>query len=207
MSTFAEKRTQWRGLLPYQAGLVALIGLITSAALTLANQATRDPIAASLEQDLQTSLSQVLPAGSFNNNLLTSTLVRPSPDGQRTVYVARKDSEITGLIYEVAGKGYSGTIRIVMGITPAGKILGVRVLSHTETPGLGDKIEAQKDNWINTFIGKALDTAKWGVKKDGGEFDQFAGATITPRAVVKAVHEGLQWYAQEKNAIAKETAK
>lgn len=207
MSTLAEKRAHWRSLLPYQAGLVAVIGLVTSAALTLADQATRAPIKDSLQKDLQASLAQVLPEGSFDNNLLTSTLVRPSPDGPRTIYVARKANETTGLIYEVAGKGYSGTIRLVMGVSPAGEILGVRVLSHTETPGLGDKIEIQKTNWINSFIGKALDTAKWGVKKDGGEFDQFAGATITPRAVVKTVHEGLQWYAQEKAEIAKETEK
>lgn len=207
MSTFAEKRSHWRGLLPYQAGLVAVIGLITSAALTLANQATHTPIETSLQQDLQASLSQVLPAGSFDNQLLSSTLIRPTPEGTRTVYIARKGQETTGLVFEVAGKGYAGTIRIVMGISPAGEVLGVRVLSHTETPGLGDKIEIQKDNWINSFVGKALDTAKWGVKKDGGEFDQFAGATITPRAVVRAVHAGLQWYAQEKDNIAREAAK
>lgn len=205
--TFDEKLEHWRSLLPYQTGLLAIVGLLTSAALTLANHATQAPIEDSLQKDLQASLAQVLPPNSFDNKLLTSTLVRPAPDGKRTVYVARKADQVTGLVFEVAGKGYAGTIRIVMGIDPAGKVLGVRVLSHAETPGLGDKIDAQKSNWIESFAGKGLNNAKWAVKKDGGEFDQFAGATITPRAVVKAVHEGLQWYAQEKENIAKEGAK
>lgn len=207
MSTFAEKRDIWRGLMTYQTGLLALTGLVTSAALTIANQATEKPISASLQKDLQVSLSQVLPAGSFDNDLAASTLSRPTPEGPRTVYVARKAGQISGFVYEVSGKGYAGTIRVVMGINPDGKIYGVRVLSHAETPGLGDKIDAQKTNWIQSFAGKALDTAKWAVKKDGGEFDQFAGATITPRAVVKAVHGGLQWYAQDKTNILKEAAK
>lgn len=206
MSTFSEKRTQWRGLVPYQAGLVALIGLVTSAALTLANQATHGPIAASLQKDLQASLAQVLPTNSFDNDLLASTRIAAAPEGNRTLYIAKKNGTTTGLVFETTGKGYAGNIHIVMGIDPAGTVLGVRVISHSETPGLGDKIEAQRGDWIHSFAGKALDTAKWAVKKDGGEFDQFAGATITPRGVVRAVHEGLQWYAQEKNSILKEVA-
>lgn len=204
MSTFVEKRAIWRGHLLYQTGLVALIGLITSAALTIANQATHGPIAASLQKDLQASLAQVLPPNSFDNDLLASTLTKPSPEGDRTLYIAKKDGQTTGLVFETAGKGYAGAIRIVMGIDPTGKVLGVRVIAHSETPGLGDKIEAQRNDWITSFTGKALETAKWAVKKDGGEFDQFAGATITPRGVVRAVHEGLQWYAQEKDSILKE---
>ena len=206
MSTFAEKRTLWRGLLPYQAGLVAVVGLVTSAALTLANQATHGPIGASLQKDLQASLSQVLPPNSFDNDLLASTLTAAAPGGKRTLYIAKKEGKTTGLVFETAGKGYAGAIHIVIGIDPTGKVLGVRVISHSETPGLGDKIDAQRSNWIQSFTGKALDTAKWAVKKDGGEFDQFAGATITPRGVVRAIHEGLQWYAQEKDSILKGVA-
>lgn len=205
--SFTEKRNHWRTLVSYQTGSLALIGLITSAALTMGNQATRAPIEASLQSDLQTSLAQVLPAGSFDNHLLSSTLQRPSPEGQRTVYIAKKGNDISGIVFETSGKGYAGQIRLVMGISPDGKVLGVRVLSHSETPGLGDKIDVQKADWIHSFVGKALDNAKWGVKKDGGEFDQFAGATITPRAVVKAVHEGLQWYASQQTSIVEESAK
>lgn len=202
-----EKLDYWRGLMSYQTGLLALVGLLTSAALTIANQSTAKPIADSLQKDLQASLAQVLPLNSFDNNLIASTLLRPAPDGPRTVYVAKKAGHVTGLVFETNGKGYAGTIRLVMGIDPAGKVLGVRVLSHAETPGLGDKIDVLKTGWIHSFVGKALDNAKWAVKKDGGEFDQFAGATITPRAVVKAVHEGLQWYTQERNGILQEGSK
>jgi Na+-translocating ferredoxin:NAD+ oxidoreductase subunit G len=207
MSTLVEKRAHWRTLMPYQSGLLTLVGILTAAALSLGHQATQAPIAASLRKDMQASLSQVLPAGSFDNALLTSTLTRPASDGPRTVYVAQKAGAVTGLVFQVSGKGYAGAIRIVMGISPDGQVLGVRVISHTETPGLGDKIEAQRSNWIEAFVGKTLDSAKWAVKKDGGEFDQFAGATITPRAVVRAVHEGLQWYAANRAKILKEAAK
>ena len=205
--SFADKLAHWRAQMPYQTGLLAFVGLLTSAALTVANQATQQPIAASLQKDLQSSLSQVLPAGSFDNDLARSTVEIPAPEGKRKVYVAKKAGQITGLVYEVSGKGYSGQIRLVMGISPAGVVQGVRVLSHTETPGLGDKIEVQKTDWITRFSGKTLDNAKWGVKKDGGEFDQFAGATITPRAVVKTIHAGLQWYAEQKPLILKEGAR
>ncbi len=201
--TFDENLANWRSLMSYQTGLLALVGLLTSAALTLANQSTEKPIADSLQKDLQASLAQVLPAGSFDNDLIASTQIV----GTRTVYVAKKAGQITGLVFETSGKGYAGAIRLVMGIDPAGKVLGVRVLTHAETPGLGDKIDAQKSDWIQKFAGKTLTTAKWAVKKDGGEFDQFAGATITPRAVVNAVHEGLQWYDKEKTALLQGAAK
>jgi len=91
-----------------------------------------------------------------------------------------------------------------MGIKANGEILGVRVLSHAETPGLGDKIEAEKDDWIYSFDGlslKRFSTEKWQVKKDGGAFDQFSGATITPRAVVKAVKQGLDLFSKYKKQM------
>ena len=206
MTTFTERRAHWRTLIPYQTGLLTLVGVLTAAALSLGHQATQAPIEVNLRQQMQTSLAQVLPVGSFDNALLASTLSRPASDGPRTVYVAKKAGAVTGLVFQVSGKGYAGAIRIVMGVSPEGQVLGVRVISHTETPGLGDKIEARRSNWIEAFVGKALDSAKWAVKKDGGEFDQFAGATITPRAVVRAVHEGLQWYAAGRDEILKEAA-
>ena len=95
-----------------------------------------------------------------------------------------------------------GTIVLLVGVLADGRLAGVRVIGHKETPGLGDKIEVAKADWIHAFAGKALATARWAVKKDGGEFDQFAGATITPRAVVKAVKEGLAFYAAHRAEIA-----
>ena len=97
----------------------------------------------------------------------------------------------------MAPDGYAGPISIVIGLSRDGDILGVRVISHVETPGLGDKIEITKSKWVLSFDGKSLDNLtleQWAVKKDGGVFDQFAGATITPRKVVQAIRRGLEFY-------------
>ena len=107
------------------------------------------------------------------------------------LYAATLEGEHTGYALDtVAPDGYSGAIRMVVGTDAKGAISAVRVLTHKETPGLGDKIELKKSNWIDSFVGRTLNAeneASWAVKKDGGEFDAFTGATITPRAVVKAV--------------------
>jgi len=106
--------------------------------------------------------------------------------------------------FQVTAMGYSGEISIMMGIASDGEILGVRVISHAETPGLGDKIEAAKGDWILGFNGLSLANrtqSQWAVKKDGGEFDQFSGATITPRAVVRAVHNGLEYFNAHRQEI------
>lgn len=103
-----------------------------------------------------------------------------------------------------APDGYNGDIRLLIGINAAGSILGVRVISHRETPGLGDPIEAEKSDWIHGFKQKSLKTPQssgWAVKKDGGEFDQFTGATISPRAVVRAVHTTLLYFKANKQAL------
>ena len=121
-----------------------------------------------------------------------------------TVYRARLGGDPKGAVFKMASRGYAGDVVCLMGVDVQGKILGVRVIKHQETPGLGDKIEVAKGNWILAFDGKSLqnpDLAHWGVKKDGGIFDQFAGATITPRAVVKAVKGGLDFYAAHQNEI------
>ncbi|MEZ5534123.1 MAG: electron transport complex subunit RsxG [Thiolinea sp.] len=114
-----------------------------------------------------------------------------------TVYRARNNGQPVAAIYVTTSpNGYSGKIRMVVGINADQSLAGVRVVSHNETPGLGDRIDAQKDDWILQFAGKSLQNPSlngWAVKKDGGEFDQFTGATITPRAVVNAVRETLLW--------------
>jgi electron transport complex protein RnfG len=192
-----------RNKLGYQGALLALTVLITSAALAVASRATGPAIAAAEARDLQQSLSQVLP-GTHDNDLLADTLTLPGPDGDLTVYRARREGKIEALVFQVVGNGYAGRIVCLMSVDRDGKILGVRVLKHAETPGLGDKIEPAKADWIHAFAGKFLGDPtpdKFAVKKDGGVFDQFAGATITPRAVVKAVKGGLEFYAREKGKL------
>lgn len=191
----------------YQPLLLGAVTLLASASLAWAANATREAIALAEERDLRDSLAQVLPEGFADNDLAAARAeVDVGAAAPVTVYRARRGGAARGAVFKVSGKGYGGEIVILMAVDQAGALLGVRVLKHHETPGLGDKIEAEKSDWIDRFAGKALDTAAWAVKKDGGGFDQFAGATITPRAVVKAVKEGLETFARHKAAILGESS-
>ena len=159
--------------------------------------ATADIEARAMEDRLN-SLSQVLPKELYDNNPLEAIVKLPNEGKEVTIYRAIKGGKVTGLAYEIEGSGYAGEIKLMMGLDADGKVLGVRVLAHKETPGLGDKIETKKGDWILRFTGLSLGhpaEEKWKVKKDGGEFDQFAGATITPRGVVKAIKHGLDFFA------------
>lgn len=170
--------------------------------LALTDSITIDDITARAVEDRQNSLSQVIPEDVHDNNLVTDTVQFTNAEGKEiTVYRARKEGRITGLAYEIYGTGYAGEMKLMMGIDADGKLLGVRVLAHKETPGLGDKIEVKKGDWILRFTGLSLGNPpaeRWKVKKDGGQFDQFAGATITPRGVVKAIHGGLEFFTANK---------
>ena len=186
----------------YQPLLLGVVALLASASLAWAASATRDAISAAEAKDLRDSLAQVLPDNFADNDLLAdSAQVEVEGGKSLTVYRARQGDTTKGAVFKVSGKGYGGEIAILMAVDRDGKTLGVRVLKHTETPGLGDKIEASKADWIKSFDGKSLETARWAVKKDGGDFDQFAGATITPRAVVNAVKGGLETFASHRLAI------
>lgn len=195
----------YRDKLPYQPISLGIVALLTTAALVVGHQLTHADILKAEERDLQQSLSQVLPEGSYDNDLLKDTVKLAGPDGSPlTVYRARKAGATTGAVFQVSSRGYAGDVVVLIGLDPEGKMLGARVIKHQETPGLGDKIEIAKTPWIRSFEGKSLadpEPAKWGVKKDGGVFDQFAGATITPRAVVKAIKGGLEFYAAHRQEI------
>ena len=201
MSTLAE----WRDRLSYQPLSLGFIALATSAALVVANQLTQPKIVEAEQRDLQASLSEVLPAGFADNNLLQDTVSLAGDDGKPvTFYRARKAGAVTGAVFQSVGRGYGGELVVLVGVDAKGTLLGARVIRHKETPGLGDKIELSKSKWIRDFEGKSLESPpaeKWAVKKDGGVFDQFAGATITPRAVVKAVKQGMNFYAAHRQEI------
>jgi electron transport complex protein RnfG len=189
--------------LHYQGLSLGAVALITSALLALAAAATGPAIQAAEARDLMASLAQVLPGG-FDNDLLGDTVTVPGPAGDVTVYRARQGDRLEGVVFKVTGQGYAGPIVALLGLDPQGQILGVRVLKHAETPGLGDKIEPAKGDWIHGFAGKGLGDPppeRWGVKKDGGDFDQFSGATITPRALVKAIKGGLELFARERERM------
>jgi len=170
--------------------------------LAVTNGITADDIAARAMEDRQNSLSQVIPDSIHDNNLVANTItMKNARDMEITVYRATKEGKVTGVAYEIFGSGYAGQMKLMLGVDANGKVLGVRVLAHKETPGLGDKIETKKGDWILRFNDLSLGNPpieKWKVKKDGGQFDQFAGATITPRGVVKAIREGLQYFDANK---------
>jgi len=170
--------------------------------LALTNEMTTSDIAARALEDKQNSLSQVLPDGIHDNNPVQDTLQMTNAEGKEiTVYRATKEGKVTGVAYEIFGTGYAGEIRLMMGIDRDGKVLGVRALAHKETPGLGDKIEIKKTDWIDRFTGLSFGNPpkeRWKVKKDGGDFDQFAGATITPRGVLAAIRGGMEFFAEHQ---------
>ena len=192
-----------RPKLEFQTGILAGFALLASVLLGVTNCSTEDTIQQRLNEDLIKSLEEVVPASLHDNDMLRDTLTIPSADfnigaKETTVYLAKKSGKVTAVCFKfIAPDGYSGAINMIMGIDRDGNILGVRVLSHKETPGLGDKIEVAKSDWILNFAGRSLDNltpAQWAVKKDGGVFDQFAGATITPRKSVQAINRGLQLF-------------
>jgi len=192
------------------AALMIVFTLVGTLLLVLAFFSTRGPIAESERKAKLALLEQVLPTSLHDNDLVTDAADVPPNDelGNRDAtlaYRARMAGQPTAVILEaVAPDGYSGDIKLLIGVRADGEITGVRVLAHKETPGLGDYIDIAKSNWIKNFDGKSLAKLPedgWKVKKDGGRFDHMAGATITPRAVVKAVHKALKYFAAHRDQL------
>ena len=152
-------------------------------------------------------LLQVISKDIYNNDLINSFIeILPNQRLKNNVaikaYIAKKDSKVTAVILETrAPNGYSGEIKILVGIDTKGYILGTRVVKHQETPGLGDYIDVAKSDWINIFTYSSLKNtsqSEWAVKKDQGKFDYVSGATITARAVVNAINESLNFFKENK---------
>jgi electron transport complex protein RnfG len=188
---------------------LTLFGIVGAGLVSLTFLGTADQIAENERQALLKSLNAIVPAEVYDNSIegdvysvFNEDLLGPDPV---TIYRARKNGNpVAAVLTPVAPDGFSGKIRLLVGIDYQGAILGVRVIAHNETPGLGDKIDARRDDWIFSFNGLSLTNpaeAGWKVKKDGGIFDQFTGATITPRAVVKAVHKSLKFYVDNRDTI------
>lgn len=194
-----------RGAAANPGVLLAAFSLATALILAGSDELTSAAIATRATEDLYASLSQVVPDGLHDNDLTANTrVIADAEEGEVPVYLATAGGTPTAVAFGLTGYGYGGPIRVLIGIAPDGVLLGVRVLSHAETPGLGDKIELAKSDWIAGFTGHSLtDPAPegWKVRKDGGVFDQFSGATITPRAVVGTVHRGLAFFARNRDAL------
>lgn len=190
--------------------LAALVIVATLAALLLAglNMATRERIVRNEAQKLLATLQAVLPDNYDNQpHLDQAMLTAPAALGTvdaLPVYRARRGGEPAGLVLTaVAPDGYVDAIRLLIGISATGEIHGVRVVAHTETPGLGDGIDAARDDWILAFDGRDtnLPAATWTLRRDGGDFDQLTGATITSRAVLNAVRLALEYYRMHRNDL------
>ena len=192
------------------AGLLSLFVVVSVTLLVLVNAFTQPKIQDAQKQALLNTINQVMPQERYNNDLINDRIQVHNrdylgSDQALSIYRARLNNQPAGLVIEtIAPNGYSGDIRLLVGVLANGQISGVRVLEHRETPGLGDKIELRKDDWILSFNGRQLteqNRNSWAVKRDRGEFDQFTGATITPRAVVGAVKRTLEFVQQQGDAL------
>ncbi|RLU01568.1 electron transport complex subunit RsxG [Ketobacter sp.] len=191
--------------------ILGVFAIITTGLVVATANLTKDKIALEKQNAMKRSLLEVMPSERLDNDLLSSVVELPASQllgtaDSRQAYVAKRDGHPTGIIFQVvAPEGYGGSINLMVGITEQGEITGVRVIPpHFETPGLGDAIDVQKSDWIMSFNGKSLANLNekgWRVKKDGGQFDAFTGATITPRAVVDAVHKALLYFQQHQSEL------
>lgn len=187
---------------------LGLFAVVTVGVIAITELLTRDAIAEQQRQARQRALLEILPADTFDNAILDDRVAVADPRlGFATpepAYIARRAGRVVAAVVPLrVPDGYSGEIRLIVGLRPDGRIAGVRVLEHRETPGLGDAIEARKSDWIESFRGRRLGdppAEDWTVGKDGGAFDAFTGATITPRAVVRGVYRTLDWFEDEGRA-------
>lgn len=183
---------------------------VATAMLAYVFDITRAPIEASEKEARLALFKQILPESTYNNDLLKETVaIEPNEYlGNRlpaVANIAKLNNKTAGVILEaIAHDGYSGDIKLLIAIRADGSVGGVRVLAHKETPGLGDYIDIAHGNWIKLFDDESVNKTPpvhWQVKKDGGKFDYMVGATITPRAVVKAVFKALQFYDLNKQTL------
>ncbi len=187
-----------------------LFAVIGTGLVAFTDNRMRTAIVGNEREHLLRNLRALLPADRFDNDLPSDILqVPPSTllgtDSASIVYRAKLGTTPVAAIFNsIALDGYSGRIHLLIGVYVDGSIAGVRVVKHAETPGLGDAIDIKKSSWVTRFNGKTLLNPSldgWQVKRDGGEFDQFTGATITPRAVVSATRDTLRYYQQNADKI------
>lgn len=200
-----------RNSIGFNSILLGLFALITAAIVAITHELTADKIVIAKERAAQAALFEIIPRTQHDNDLFSDTQavtpefveflgLQDKPEEQRLIHLARKeDRAFAAIIPSIAKDGYSGNIEMIIGINNAGEIVGVRVTSHNETPGLGDYIDVRKSNWIQSFDGKNLHSSfseRQEVVKnsDGEEFDQLTGATITRKAVIRQIRKTLSYF-------------
>ncbi|WP_044555843.1 electron transport complex subunit RsxG [Shewanella piezotolerans] len=190
--------------------LLGLFALLCTGLVAIVNQLTYAKIKQQEQIELSRVLHQIIPDEIHDNELTEHCITIQDSDFLGTTqplpaYIATRNGDGVAIAIEtVAPDGYNGNIKIIIGLNKAGEVLGVRTLSHQETPGLGDKIELRKSDWVTKFNGLTVSSEKdkrWHVKKDGGQIDQFTGATITPRAYVNAVKLATLYFNEHKQKL------
>ncbi|MDJ0740400.1 MAG: electron transport complex subunit RsxG [Gammaproteobacteria bacterium] len=189
--------------------LLGLFGVVGAGLVGFSHESTAQRIAQNERQVLLDQLHVLVPPQYVDNDMLDDVVEVSAPEQLGTaltrVYRARRDgAPLAAVLSPVVTQGYSGPIQLIVAIRADGTLAGARVLSHRETPGLGDKVEVERSSWMLGFAGRSLGDpppARWKVKRDGGVFDQFTGATITPRAVVRGVKAALEYYADNRDGL------
>lgn len=195
--------------------ILTLFAILGTGIVAVTNEVTKERRAEQQLRALLYSLNQVVDHKTYDNDLaldfieVSDRALLGSMEPLR-IYRARKaGNPVAAVVTAIAPDGYSGSIKLLAGIRYDGSLSGVRVIQHKETPGLGDGVDIERSDWILGFNDKSLSNPSdggWKVKKDGGQFDQLTGATITPRAIVRAVHRALQYYDKNRDSIFAKTS-
>jgi len=205
MATPADKRSFAR-----PTATLAIIAAVLTVALVVIANVTHDRIARNQQAWIKEHLDALVPPGSYDNDPLLDTISVTSPSllgtaAPVTVYRMRKAGQpVAVAIRSIAPEGYRGPLELLVAIEPGGRLIGVQVIRHNETPGLGDAFENRERGWLERFRGLSLThppQQRWSVRRDGGDFDAFTGATITPRAIVKAVRQTLEFYQRNEDRL------
>lgn len=192
------------------AAILIACAVAFAAVLSLVAGATHDRIERNRQAWIQQRLDALVAPSSHDNDLLTDRIDVVSPDilgiaQSVPIYRARRNGEpVAAILHTVAPDGYHGPIELLVAIAYDGSLIGVQVVRHQETPGLGDQFENRRRDWLENFRGRSLadpPQQQWSVRKDGGDFDSFTGATLTPRAIVKATRRALEYYGARRDQI------
>lgn len=190
--------------------LLALFAIVGTSLVAFTYDHTIDQINENKRNALLNAFQVLIPAKEYDNDIFNDFISVKNKallgsSKPVNIYRARKNNKpVAVIINSIAPDGYNGNIELLVAIRYDGTIAGVRVVQQNETPGLGDGIDAKHSNWILSFAEKSLTSLtkkQWAVKRDGGSFDQFTGATISPRAVVKAVYNTLKYYQQNRDKL------
>ncbi|MCG5530513.1 RnfABCDGE type electron transport complex subunit G [Halorhodospira halochloris] len=205
MST--PQRPSYQQRTAYHVTLLGTVALVCSTALVISDEQTREQIKAAQQQRLAEQIMAVLPSTDYDAAPLERELELELSDERGTArawQLSDADEQIKAIAMERSAQGYAGDIEVIVGIDRDGQVVAARVTNHRETPGLGDDIEARRSDWIDQFEQRSLadpSPEDWAVAKDGGEFDQITGATISARAVVEAVHDALTIFAEHRDEL------